>query len=274
MENNTESQYDAPPVWFDHRDRPPSRPISHAIIYINGDRKGRMNQPDVSELTKEGIMERFPELYSAEGQEVRLDFRSEQGRGSLAHITYTEGEAIESRHDGMRPDLAELSSTHLLVDQAQRLMAQNERLHKQLLEATTANAQNTVDTHERMVTMLAASMERDRTRQGDWLEREAQLRQAAFERSSTQQGQTANANSQLIELLVPLLSNQQSGAMDGVQEMLAAKLAEGMMDKIEGINQPEPASDPMGQLLQGIGPLIAAKLAPEGAVPPGPPTPA
>lgn len=259
-ENPRNHADDAPPIWWQHRDRGPARRISHAIITIDGKRAGRVNRPEVMELSSDSIADLYPVLYDIGGHEVRIDFRSDTGRGSLAHITYSEGEREHEREQTPTIDKTPLDS---MVEWAGRVMMQNERLQKQLLEAITNSAANTVDSHERLVTLLAGSMERDRTRQTDWMEREAALRQASFDRQSSVQTSNNDQQRAIMEMIAPLLANQGGGALGEVQDAITEKITDSLMEKVELMGKGAGSDKGVVEgLLESLGPVLASKLMP------------
>lgn len=266
----------APPIWWDHRDKEPNRPISYAIVTINAKRVGRIDRPQVLGLDRDMLQERFPQLYDHGEHDVRLDFRAARGRGALGIITTTFGEAPQQwRRAPEAPPEARAPQTpaSALVDWAGRVMQQNERLQKMLLEATQSQASNSMDSHERLIAMMASSMERDRTRQSDWLEREAQLRAAVYERAQSTSADAADQQARLLETIGPMMASQGGSGgpfMAQIQEAMMEKVAGTIMEKIEGITE-GGASDPMTQLLQAAGPLLAQKLGGGGDPGPAPP---
>ncbi len=255
----------APPIWWAFRDEEPNRPISYAVVTINGKRVGRIDKPDVMSLDEQMLLERYPGLYEHGHHEVRLDFRSQRGRGALGQVNITfgamdgEGET-DDRRGHQNPEVT-------LIQLAERVMHQNERLVTKMTDQVHQNAEQTMGTHERMIAMLTQSMERDRLRHSEWLEREGQLRASVTEANAARAQNSGDAQARMMEMILPLIASGGGGGqfMEQIQGAVTEKLMGGILEKIEGMG--EGGGDPMAQAMQVFGPMIMEKLGGGGAPP-------
>lgn len=262
----------APPIWWAFRDQEPARPISYCIVTINGRRVGRIDKPDVMRLDEEMLLQRFPSLYDTRQSEVRLDFRAQRGRGALGQVTVTFGDMTQQENENSAQ--AAPNAEVALVEWAQRIMMQNERLQTKLMEQVQQNATNSMDSHERLINAMSLNMERDRQRHSDWLEREGQLRASQANANAERAAANGQSQAQMLEMILPLLAGgtgaqMPNAFMEQIQNAVMEKLLGGALDKIESMGSGD--ADPMQQLLGAVGPMLAAKFG--GGAEPEPPKP-
>jgi len=262
-----EHVHSAPELWRKHRPEAPTRPITHALIWIDGQKAGRVDEPEIDHLDEDLLRAEFPYLNRGR-HEVMIDFRSTVGRGALGQVRITvengfEAEPVQADQDDAPSELVSLCI---------RLMGQNEKLQKNLLEATNHHSSAQMDSHERLIQFMTMSMERDRERHNAWMEKESSMRQHISERDDARMQTHSAEQKELLSMLISMANNggAPGAAPNPLMDYVQGKIMEGMMGQVDGMI--DKATSPQGGmegLLSAVGPLLAQKFA-EPAVPPPP----
>ena len=267
MEDNI---YEAPELWRKHRPEAPTRPITHAYIWIDGQKAGRIEEQEIEYLDEDLLRDKFKYLNKGR-HEVMVDFRSTVGRGALGQIRLTVENGFEVETTAEEEDSGHSELVALCV----RLMGQNEKLQKNLLEATNHHSSAQMDSHERLIQFMTMSMERDRERHNAWMEKEAGMRQHISERDDARMQTHSAEQKELLSMLISMANSNGGNAGAGsnpIMDYVQSKIMEGMMGQVDAMI--EKGTSPTGGmegLLQAVGPLLAQKLG-ETPKPPSEPT--
>jgi hypothetical protein len=251
-------EQDAPPIWWAHRETGPSRPINHAFVFVDNVRQCRIDRPEVLELDEGMLFERIDALAFGR-HDIRIDFRAETGRGALAQIRFPMGEDDQPLSDGgADTDLAALCA---------RLMTANERLMRMVLDGSQAHGREQMDTHERLVSVLTISMERDRARHEQAVEREENLRRTASERNDNLAARHGSEQKELLSMLIAQINasaGSSGGAMGGLESYISERIADGLAGQIETMmdraESPPSATNPIMSAIETLAPIVAEKF--------------
>lgn len=268
-----QDENEVPPIWHDHRAEPPGRPISHAFIWIDGEKAGRLNRPSVLEIDDEFLARRYPQLDDGRSHEVRIDFRAASGRGALAQIRFTYNEQDD---DGSlsydAPPAPAHSETSVIAAMLGRLLRQNETLIERTISATTEQAKTNLSAFDSMGKMMLMSMERDRERHAQHMERIQSQTQFYSER---QDRLLHSKEQEQKELYAMLMSKQENAAaaaqaaatpagnplMEGIQAHITERVMGALMEKFDDVLSGNAgAPSPAAAILGALGPVLADKL--------------
>ncbi len=224
------------------------------------------------ELDEHLLAEIFPVLDQPGHHTVRIDFRAESGRGALAQIRF---DINDEEADGLKyetPPPAAHSETSAVAAIVGKVLAQNEKLLKHVMESTAAQAATQMGAFESMSQMMMLSMERDRERHSNWSERNERDREFNANRIDALAANHSAEQKELYSMLMAMQQNNNGGGgsniMSGIQDHITARVMETLMEKFDGVLEGAgQGGSPAAQILGALGPVLAEKLS--GAEPAG-----
>ena len=265
---------DLPPIWRKHKITPPSRPIDHVHVYIDNQKAGRLDGERCDTLDEYGLRSAFPILEKGT-HEVRLNFRSAYGRGSLGQIALTieNGFQVEEPEQDSQNDTAVHAAISAMQGISRVMMQNNERQSRMLLDTVQQNAETQISSHKELMQMFAMSMERDREANRAALERESIRAEREAEREASRNNSSVDSMREMMAMVVPMLAGgkTESGgdmATDAFKNFMMQTMIEKGMDQFQQAMD-GGSQDGLGKIIQALGPALAAKFGgetpPEGA---------